>query len=108
MTHHAPFAPVKPCTTISTKKKRFPSTDSSGGSPILSSHYRQHSLSVWRRLIPKLHSAGATNIFPQHNALAGGNREGMYKGVVRPNSYSHGYIQVRDRQIQNEMRQIRP
>ena len=28
-------------------------------------HYRAHQLSVWLRLIPKLHAAGSSNIFPQ-------------------------------------------
>ena len=27
--------------------------------------YRVHQLSVWLRLVPKLHAAGASDIFPQ-------------------------------------------
>ncbi len=51
-------------------------------------------MSVWLRLIPKLHLAGSSNIFPQHNAFSNGNGDlaSMYKGVVRPHSaFSHGY-----------------
>ena len=28
-------------------------------------HYRAHKLSMWLHLIPKLHAAGSTNVFPQ-------------------------------------------
>ena len=57
-------------------------------------YYRLHPMSIWLHLVPKLHRSGANNIFPQHNAFVGHNDPSLFKGIVRPNSFSHGY-QVR-------------
>ena len=54
-------------------------------------HYRLHPLSVWLHLIPRLHVAGADNIFPQHNAFVGHDDPSLFTGVVRPASFAHGY-----------------
>ena len=43
------------------------------------------------RLLPRLHVAGANNIFPQHNAFLGHDDPGLFAGVVRRTSFSHGY-----------------
>ena len=40
-------------------------------SPGIKHHPRLHAMSVWLHLIPKLHNAGANNIFPAHNAFTG-------------------------------------
>ncbi len=49
-------------------------------------------MSVWRNLIPQLHSAGASDIFPRHNALTGQNDPKLFAGVVRPSAvFAHGY-----------------
>ena len=48
-------------------------------------------MSVWLHLIPKLHNAGANNIFPAHNAFTGHDDPSLFAGVVRPSSFSHGY-----------------
>ena len=58
------------------------------------SHYHLHALSVWLHLVPKLHRAGANNIFPAHNAFLGHDDPNLFTGVVKPSSFSHGY-QVR-------------
>ena len=55
------------------------------------SHYRMHPLSIWLNLIPRLHMAGADNIFPQHNAFIGHDDPNLFTGVVRPASFAHGY-----------------
>ena len=60
----------------------------------LKSHYRLHAMSVWMNLIPRLHRAGADNSFPQHNKFRGHDDPSLFKGVVRPMTFSHGY-QVR-------------
>ena len=48
----------------------------------LGHQYRLHQMSVWVNLIPKLHMAGASNIFPQHNAFR--DDPSLFVGVVRP------------------------
>lgn len=55
------------------------------------SHYRVHAMSIWLSLVPKLHNAGSNNIFPQHNAFLEHDNPALYTGVVRPNSFLHGY-----------------
>ena len=57
----------------------------------LKSHYRLHAMSVWLNLIPRLHRAGADNSFPQHNKFRGHDDPSLFKGVVRPMTFSHGY-----------------
>ena len=42
-------------------------------------------------LFLRLHSAGANNIFPQHNAFLGHDDPDLFAGVVRRTSFSHGY-----------------
>ena len=54
-------------------------------------HPRLHAMSVWLHLIPRLHTAGANNIFPAHNAFTGHDDPSLFTGVVRPSSFSHGY-----------------
>ena len=63
----------------------------SDSSLYMASHPRLHSMSVWLHLIPKLHTAGANNIFPAHNAFTGHDDPSLFTGVVRPSSFSHGY-----------------
>ena len=60
-------------------------------SPGMEHHPRLHAMSVWLHLIPKLHNAGANNIFPAHNAFTGHDDPSLFAGVVRPSSFSHGY-----------------
>ena len=48
-------------------------------------------MSVWLNLIPRLHQAGADNSFPQHNTFRGHDDPSLFKGVVRPITFSHGY-----------------
>ena len=48
-------------------------------------------MSVWLNLIPRLHRAGADNSFPQHNKFKGHDDPSLFKGVVRPITFSHGY-----------------
>ena len=60
-------------------------------SPGMEHHPRLHAMSVWLHLIPKLHNAGANNIFPAHNAFTGHDDPSLFTGVVRPSSFSHGY-----------------
>ena len=48
-------------------------------------------MSVWLNLIPHLHRAGADNSFPQHNTFRGHDDPSLFKGVVRPITFSHGY-----------------
>ena len=57
----------------------------------LKHHYRLHAMSVWLNLIPRLHRAGADNSFPQHNKFRGHDDPALFKGVVRPITFSHGY-----------------
>ena len=57
----------------------------------MASHPRLHAMSVWLHLIPKLHTAGANNLFPAHNAFTGHDDPSLFTGVVRPSSFSHGY-----------------
>ena len=57
----------------------------------LKHHYRLHAMSVWQNLIPRLHRAGADNSFPQHNKFRGHDDPSLFKGVVRPITFSHGY-----------------
>ena len=52
-------------------------------------YLRLHEMSVWLNLVPRLHLAGADNIFPQHNAFK--DDPSLFTGVVRPASFSHGY-----------------
>ena len=60
-------------------------------SPSMGDHPRLHAMSVWLHLIPKLHNAGANNIFPAHNAFTGHDDPSLFAGRVRPSSFSHGY-----------------
>ena len=62
--------------------------------PEMKSHPHLHAMSIWLHLVPKLHTAGANNIFPAHNAFTGHDDPSLFTGVVRPSSFSHGY-QVR-------------
>lgn len=58
----------------------------------MSHHFRIHELSIWLNLIPKLHLAGADNLFPQHNTFAGNDDPNLFTGVIRPpRPFSHGY-----------------
>ena len=63
--------------------------------PEMKSHPHLHAMSIWLHLVPKLHTAGANNIFPAHNAFTGHDDPSLFTGVVRPSSFSHGY-QVRE------------
>lgn len=59
----------------------------------LGRQYRLHQMSVWINLIPRLHRAGASNIFPQHNAFMDDPR--LFTGVVRPAPLFTSRYQVR-------------
>ena len=59
--------------------------------PRMDQHPRLHAMSVWLHLIPRLHTAGANNIFPAHNAFTGHDDPSLFTGIVRPSSFSHGY-----------------
>ncbi|XP_054278670.1 neuroligin-4, Y-linked-like isoform X2 [Macrosteles quadrilineatus] len=48
------------------------------------SHYRAHQLSLWLRLIPELHRAGAQSSNPNHNQLQHHEDAQLYEGIVRP------------------------
>eukprot|EP00094_Tigriopus_californicus_P003297 TCALIF_03172-PA protein Name:"Similar to nlg-1 Neuroligin-1 (Caenorhabditis elegans)" AED:0.14 eAED:0.14 QI:0/0.92/0.71/0.92/1/1/14/10/968 len=70
------------------KQQKYLKIDSS---PKVDHHFRLHEMSIWLHLVPKLHQAGSNNIFPQHNAFMGHDDPSLFKGVVRPHSFSHGY-----------------
>lgn len=46
-------------------------------------HYRAHQLSLWLRLVPELHRAGALSANSKHNQFPDHDSGEMYEGVVR-------------------------
>lgn len=46
-------------------------------------HYRAHQLSLWLRLVPELHRAGALSANSKHNQFPDHDSAEMYEGVVR-------------------------
>lgn len=55
-----------------------------GVRPRMKDHYRAHHLSLWMRLIPELHRAGASSSSLRHNLFLDHNNSNLYEGVVRP------------------------
>uniref|UniRef100_A0A1B6MDA4 Carboxylesterase type B domain-containing protein n=1 Tax=Graphocephala atropunctata TaxID=36148 RepID=A0A1B6MDA4_9HEMI len=55
-----------------------------GVRPRVKNHYRAHQLSLWLRLIPELHRAGATSATSRHNQFPQHDSPELYEGAVRP------------------------
>lgn len=54
-----------------------------GVRPRTKDHYRAHYLSLWMRLVPELHRAGASSSSLRHNLFQDHNNSKLYEGVVR-------------------------
>ncbi|XP_028968576.1 neuroligin-4, X-linked [Galendromus occidentalis] len=54
-----------------------------GLKPKIRDHYHAHRLSIWNRLIPKLHRAGGAALSRDHHLLEDFDNQASYAGVVR-------------------------